>query len=176
MVSRLTAFAAPYDCAVVAYSGNRLLTPTPGPLADQFTFYHEPAPLTVAELHRETVNKILLVRDVPTINRLRAALERAVGEDATVVQALPDMIEIVPRGASKGDGLRRVLDRLAVDPAQTLAIGDGENDIEMLQLVGLGVAMGNAGVAVKRAADAVTATNDADGVALALERYVLERK
>ena len=54
-----------------------------------------------------------------------------------------------------------------------MAIGDGENDIEMLTLVGWGVAMGNANSLVKSAAKAVTGTNDEDGVAKAIYEYIL---
>jgi len=51
-----------------------------------------------------------------------------------------------------------------------VAIGDGENDLALLRLVGLGIAMGNASPAVQAAADWVTDTNNRDGVALAIER------
>ena len=56
---------------------------------------------------------------------------------------------MLPRGASKGDGLRRLLGELGVDPANVLACGDGENDVEMLQLVGTSCAMGNAAPKVR---------------------------
>lgn len=56
-----------------------------------------------------------------------------------------------------------------------MACGDSENDLAMLEAVGLGVAMGNAPLAIQQKAAAVTATNDEDGVALALEKYVLGR-
>ena len=54
-------------------------------------------------------------------------------------------MQVLPRGASKGDGLRRLLAEMGVDPADVLACGDGENDVEMLRLVGTSCAMGNAG-------------------------------
>lgn len=54
-----------------------------------------------------------------------------------------------------------------------MAIGDGENDKEMLRYVGLGVAMGNAGPAAREAADVSTGTDAEDGVAQAIEKYVL---
>ena len=55
-------------------------------------------------------------------------------------------------------------------------MGDGENDVEMLQLCGLGVAMGNAGPGARAAADVVVATNDEHGVAQAIRQYVLEEQ
>jgi hydroxymethylpyrimidine pyrophosphatase-like HAD family hydrolase len=55
-----------------------------------------------------------------------------------------------------------------------LAMGDGENDIEMLQLAAVSAAMGNAGAKVKAAADYVMVSNDKDGVAQAIERFVLQ--
>ena len=56
---------------------------------------------------------------------------------------------MLPQGASKGDGLRRLLERLGVEPGAVLACGDGENDVEMLRLAGTSVAMGNAGAPVR---------------------------
>lgn len=62
---------------------------------------------------------------------------------------------------------------LHIDLSKTIAFGDQELDIEMLQTAGLGVAMDNAPDKVKRVADVVTASNEEDGVAIALEKYVL---
>jgi Cof subfamily protein (haloacid dehalogenase superfamily) len=76
--------------------------------------------------------------------------------------------------ASKGAGLRWLAQQLDIPMAQTLAIGDGVNDISMLREAGLGVAMGNAAPEVQAAADTVTAANDEDGAALALERFVFD--
>ena len=62
---------------------------------------------------------------------------------------------------------------LHIDLSKTIVFGDQELDIEMLQTAGLGVAMDNAPDKVKRVADVVTASNEEDGVAIALEKYVL---
>jgi hydroxymethylpyrimidine pyrophosphatase-like HAD family hydrolase len=56
-------------------------------------------------------------------------------------------MQVLPLGASKGAGVSWLLDRLGVAPEAVMALGDGENDVEMLQLAGLGVAVGNAGEA-----------------------------
>jgi hypothetical protein len=70
--------------------------------------------------------------------------------------------------------LKTLLKELSVNANQVLAIGDGENDVEMLSLAGIGVAVGNASQHVKEVAKHVVGTNDADGVAEAIERFVLD--
>ncbi len=80
-------------------------------------------------------------------------------------------LDLAPAGVSKASGLESVCARLRVDAQDVLAIGDGRNDMEMLQWVGRGVAMGQAPDEVKDVADDVTATVEDDGAALELERW-----
>jgi hydroxymethylpyrimidine pyrophosphatase-like HAD family hydrolase len=80
-------------------------------------------------------------------------------------------LDLAPVGVSKASGLQHVAERLGVDAADCLAIGDGRNDIEMLQWVGRGVAMGQAVQEVIDAADDVTATVYDDGAAVELEKW-----
>ncbi len=82
-------------------------------------------------------------------------------------------MDVAAAGCSKADGLRQYAALHGLDLAQVVAIGDSLNDIPMLQVAGLGVAMGNAGDEVKQAADVVVADNDHDGVAEAIRKYVL---
>lgn len=91
-----------------------------------------------------------------------------------VTSSLPNNLEVNARGIDKGKGLLLLAKMLGIPPAQTMAIGDSSNDLPMLQAAGLSVAMGNATAQAKAAAHALTADNDHDGVALAIERYVLE--
>lgn len=93
---------------------------------------------------------------------------------ASLTTAIPGMLELLPEGASKGAGVQWLLDRLGVDRERCMALGDGENDVEMLKICGLGVAVGNAGAAAKSVADVVVNSNDEDGVAQAIEKYVLQ--
>jgi HAD superfamily hydrolase (TIGR01484 family) len=80
-------------------------------------------------------------------------------------------LDLAPEGISKASGLEGVAERLGVAREHVLAIGDGRNDIEMLQWAGRGVAMGQAPDEVKEAADAVTETVENDGAALELRRW-----
>lgn len=82
-------------------------------------------------------------------------------------------LEVHHEQSGKCNGLQRVADRLGVQREEVLAIGDHINDLKMLQFAGIGVAMGNAIPEVKAVADFVTATREEDGVAQALERFVL---
>jgi hydroxymethylpyrimidine pyrophosphatase-like HAD family hydrolase len=80
-------------------------------------------------------------------------------------------LDIAPAGVSKASGLQYVADELGVEAADVMAIGDGRNDIEMLEWAGRGVAMGQAVEDVRAAADDVTATVYDDGAALEISRW-----
>lgn len=85
----------------------------------------------------------------------------------------PEALEIVPTGVNKAAGLARVAAILGIPREETIAIGDGENDISMLRWAGLGIAMANAPENVKAAADVIAPACDEDGAAWAMEKYLL---
>ncbi|KAB7741897.1 Cof-type HAD-IIB family hydrolase [Nostocoides sp. F2B08] len=107
-----------------------------------------------------------------------AAQHRAIAEPFTgsldFAFSAPTHYECLPTGVNKGAALAHFCELAGIDLAHTVAFGDNENDIEMLSIAGIGVAMGNALDSVKAAADLVTADNDSDGIAIVLaERYGL---
>ena len=83
-------------------------------------------------------------------------------------------LDVVLEGVSKATGMERVLEALQIDRADSIAVGDGSNDLPMIEYAGLGVAMGNAPEDVKKRSDVVTESIDNDGVAVMIEKYVLE--
>lgn len=180
---RVITFAEDRGFDVVAYVGDRLLVRADFAYADlMHNHYSEPKPEAVGPLvnllNTTQFNKLLVMKqgDFRKVAALRWQLGMQLDGAARLTQAgLADMIEVLPPGASKGRALKALLHELDIAPEQVLAIGDGENDIEMIQLAGIGVAMGNANDHVKQAADHVVAANDADGVAEAIERFVLKQ-
>lgn len=140
------------------------------------TKYREPLPEHRPDLRQQLdslqITK-LMVSDEINNDTTRADLERHLRDRAIVVQAVSEYIEIIPLGVSKWTGLRWLLNEMGIDPVAVMAVGDGENDLDMLRSVGLGVAMGNANDAVKAAADVVVGSNEAAGVAEAIKRFVL---
>lgn len=91
----------------------------------------------------------------------------------TVVSGGYRNLEFTRLGVTKGAALKQLADTLHIPIEQTMAVGDTENDLSILKAAGLGVAMGNALPEIKAQADAVTCTNDEDGVACAIEKFAL---
>ena len=91
-----------------------------------------------------------------------------------VTAAMDNNLEINKEGTNKGLGLLQLGKSLGISRVEIMACGDGGNDVEMLKEVGFAVAMANGSDPVKKAADFVTVSNDEDGVAKAIERFVLD--
>lgn len=180
LARQVITFAEDRGFVVVAYSGTHILVRTASVEGRKLTEdYHEPAPEVVGPLQNildeMPIHKLIAVRlDEPRrINALRWQLGLQLDGRGRLVQALPDMLEILPPGASKGAALKVLLKELGISANEMLAIGDAENDIEMIKLAGIGVAVGNAVQSLKDAADHIVASNDEDGVGEAVERFVL---
>lgn len=175
---RIITFAEERGFITLIYSGNRLLIKEPAPQMDEITQYGEPQPEVVGPLvnllNTTTVHKICFAGEPRRIKALRWQLEQQVGgQVAFTMSHVANLLEVLPPGASKGKGVRLVAQEMGILPEHVMAIGDGENDLEMIKFAGLGIAVGNASPLLKAAAKATVASNDEDGVAEAVERYVL---
>lgn len=91
-----------------------------------------------------------------------------------VTNSNPTTLEITAGGASKGQALAALCNHLGIDTRDTMAFGDRDNDSDMLAAAGIGVAMGNAVPELKAVADCITDSNDEDGIARAIEKFVFE--
>ncbi len=112
------------------------------------------------------------IQCVPT--ELRTTLQQRLEQlHVAAAWSSENTMEVSHIDATKGNGLEKLCTLLQLPTDSVLALGDSGNDITMLRLAGLGVAMGNAPDFVKEVADVVTASNTEDGAALAIERYVL---
>jgi len=132
---------------------------------------------------QDLISKIqAMARPVDKINyffsdaaeRLRAKQALELRHDVIVTSSFPENLEINGPGATKGEAIVRLADYLGIPREQTMGFGDGENDMTMMTMSGVGVAMGNAVDILKKHADYVTVTNDEDGVAAALEHFLWE--
>ncbi|MFJ5761303.1 Cof-type HAD-IIB family hydrolase [Neobacillus sp. NPDC093182] len=111
------------------------------------------------------------IKDVPTRDKILKELQ-ARGE-FELSNSTPTNIEVNPAGINKAKGLKLVCERIGIDMKNVMAVGDSLNDLAMIKEAGLGIAMGNAQDTVKKAAAWVTSSNNEDGVAIAIQKWVL---
>ena len=109
-------------------------------------------------------------------NAARDAAWQAVASrfNVEITSSIPNNMEINAPGVTKGSGLKTLADTLDLAMNQVMACGDSGNDLAMIQAAGYGIAMGNATPDVLAAARYVTDDNNHDGVAKAIETYVLK--
>lgn len=103
----------------------------------------------------------------------KALIEKTFPGRFNVLFSAPTFLEIMPQGVDKGGGIRRLGELYGIGTDEIMALGDSQNDLDMLKAAGFPVAMANAAEEVKAAAAYVTASNDDDGVAAAVEKFVL---
>ncbi|WP_410514110.1 Cof-type HAD-IIB family hydrolase [Paenibacillus sp. BR2-3] len=90
-----------------------------------------------------------------------------------ITNSSPHNLEINPLGVNKATGIKAVCRLLGIDMSQVVAVGDSLNDLAVIQKAGLGVAMGNAQKTVKQEADVVVSSNNNDGIAEVIRKYIL---
>lgn len=145
---------------------------TPGTAALMRHSYQPDGDLDTLTAQSDSIQKIIAFFRNPEDKQpvIREILARFPGY--AVSSSLGNNIEINAKNATKGNALRFLCRALGLSPAYCMAFGDGTNDYSMLRAAGFGVAMGNASQEVQSCADAVTQTNDEDGVARMMERVL----
>lgn len=117
--------------------------------------------------------KIIFIANEKLLDNLQPQLAEIFGQELYITRSKPQYLEFMHKHANKGLALASLAAQLGVSREEIIAFGDSFNDLEMLSYAGMGVAMGNARPEIKACADYVTGDNDDDGVARALEKFVL---
>lgn len=124
-------------------------------------------------LLNEPLTKILFIDEPEQCDRLADELKPLVGGLVHITKSKPNYLEFIHPEGTKGHALRYLAGHYGIDLNEVIAIGDSWNDRDMIELAGLGVAMGNAVPALKELADYVTRTNNEEGVRHVIEQFVL---
>lgn len=120
------------------------------------------------------IAKMMWYDDVDKIEEyLPQAREFLTGAETSAETSLPYFLEFTNKEANKANAIKHVCDNFGIEHSETIAIGDGLNDLSMVEYASLGVAMGNAHETLKRAADYIAPSNNEDGVAYVLNKFVL---
>lgn len=123
-------------------------------------------------------HKVLLMTkqgDLEGNYKIKEDLKREFGNSINLTNSMVDFIEIMHPEVSKWNAVRMIADKYNIKSEEIMCIGDGNNDLDMVANAGFGVAMDNAFEGVKEAADFITKSNDENGVSIAIEK-VLEDK
>lgn len=160
------------------YAGDTLYVDQVNRFSKRYTDLARVEPVVVPSLReafadRPTI-KIVTVDDADKSDANLAALRELLGERAYLTRSHVDFVEVVDPAVNKGEALAFVAQRYDVSLGETLAIGDAWNDVPLLEAAAIGVAMGSGPPELLAHADHVVADVAHDGVAEALERYVLE--
>lgn len=178
-IRELFAFADEAGLYIQTYQNGEILTKA---ATEELTFYAGNTNLSacpradVLDYLTIAPNKAIVIDlyDHASLERFRAEHEQWAKGKCRMMFSNPQYLEIVPEGISKQSGIRFLMDTLGVERADTIAVGDEINDIEMIKAAGLGIAVSNANPAAKEAADYVTtSSNDEDAIAEVIHRFVL---
>ena len=161
--------------ALLGYAGNEIITEMPD---DQYV--KEESRINKMNIRKVDnlldalephPTKLLMTGDPTDMIKAEEELVEILGEKMDIFRSAPFFLELVPKGIDKAQSLLRLLSKINLTPADLMAFGDGYNDLSMLKLAGVGVAMANAAPEVRADADYVTLSNEEDGVAEALLHF-----
>ena len=161
--------------ALLGYAGNEIITEMPD---DQYV--KEESRINKMNIRKVDnlldalephPTKLLMTGDPTDMIKAEEELVEILGEKMDIFRSAPFFLELVPKGIDKAQSLLRLLSKINLTPADLMAFGDGYNDLSMLKLAGVGVAMANAAPEVRADADYVTLSNEEDGVAAALLHF-----
>lgn len=172
-----------YQCAkdnnfaIVSYENEYVLTEHPD---DEYVL--KEALLNVMKIKKvdnflkainHPIAKCLIVGDPTRLAVLEKEMYDHLKDRMGVFRSEPYFLELVPKGIDKARSLSVLLKEINIKKEEMIAVGDGFNDLSMIQYAGLGVAMANAQPVVRENADYITLSNDEDGVAAVVEKFIL---
>ncbi|MBC8079154.1 MAG: HAD family phosphatase [Gorillibacterium sp.] len=118
--------------------------------------------------------KLLIIDDPDYLDSIAPVLRELLGDEVHITKSKPHFLEIMHHEGTKGCALTFLAEHFGCSLSETMAIGDSWNDHEMLEVAGLGVAMGNAIDALKAIADYVAPSNNEEGVKHVINKFVLQ--
>lgn len=123
----------------------------------------------------QPAGKLLIIDEHEKLLKLKEKIYNIYHDGINLTFSMPQFLEVYSSKVSKGLMLKKIADYYAIKREEVIAIGDGENDISMIEYAGLGAAMGNAPGTVKERADFITKPISEDGAAYVIEKFILGR-
>lgn len=164
-----------FNPTVMIWSNNKLYASELNDRTFQYKKLSDVEPILIEnedEIIRNGITKILWYDDAENIAGYLDSLGDYLGDGINYHTSQPYFLEFVDKRVSKAAAMETLGQYYGINTAEMIAVGDGLNDLPMIEYAGLGVAMGNAHPLVKEKADYITLSNDDDGVAHVLDKYI----
>lgn len=164
-----------YNTTMMVWSNNKLYVNKMNQRVNEYKKISQVEPILIDDreiLFHKGITKILWFDDEVKIDQYLKDINPNLKDSVTACTSRPIFLEFFHSKASKGLAMEKLGEHYHISKEEMIAIGDGLNDLSMLQYAGLGVVMENAPSAVKEVADYITYSNDRDGVAYVLDHFI----
>lgn len=163
-------------CMVAVWADNKLYVDEINEKAIQYSTIAGIAPQKIVDIEalvRNGVTKVLWNDEPPVVEKYQDEIGPYLSGNVNYHTSRPMFLEFVDKKASKALAMEKIGEHFGIRREEMIAVGDGFNDLSMIEYAGLGVAMGNAKEAIRLKADYVTLSNDEDGIANVIHKFVL---
>jgi len=166
------------NCDILTYQNGNVITNRDNEYARIETGLVD-AKLVISENMKDDIKegaaKVIILKNPDEAVKIKDKLAKELGDEYEVAMSKPFFIEVNDKGISKGASLDSLCRKLGLTNENVMALGDGLNDLSMIEFAGLGVAVENGNSILKEAADFISKSNDEDGFAYAIEKFVLNK-
>lgn len=163
------------DTTITVWSNNRLYVNINNDNVDSYKRLSGVEPIVITDFEKiieQGITKMLWIDEIDRVNMFQNILISEIGDSVNYCTSKPNFLEFFNKKVSKAEALRFIGKYLDIKQKEIIAIGDGNNDLAMIEYAGLGVAMENASDEVKDRANFITKSNNDDGIAYVLEKFI----
>lgn len=176
--ARICDLAKEHNVAILTYEGDDVITEQPDDKYAQIEARINKInikPIEDMKSHLTfAVPKFIMLGDGEVLAEVEKKIKPVLEKDLDVYRSEPFFLEIMPKGINKANALESLLKEVGAVREELMAFGDGYNDISMIEYAGMGIAMANGNDSIKEKADYVAPSNDEEGIAHVLEKFVLD--
>lgn len=177
LIPEIYHYAKRHDCGLITYYGDKIILATK--VNEYLEIESRINQMRMVEVEDFLsyvdfdVNKLLMAAEPDVAALCEKELAEKFGDRISVYRSEPFFIELMPKGVDKATSIDRMLSTVGLTRENTICCGDGFNDMTMIEYAGVGVAMANAQEKVKEKADYITRSNDEDGIAHVIDKFIL---
>lgn len=168
-----------FDATIIVWKDNALYINRIDEKSEKYKGISGVEPILIEDVDtviKEGVTKIVWYDEIEKIEIVEGEVGKYLGSNINYHTSRPYLLEFVDKNASKAIAMKKLGEHFDIKQSEMIAIGDGFNDLSMIEYAGLGVAMANSKAAIKEKANYITLSNDENGVAAVINKFVLKKQ